>query len=105
KTEALLEQSRTVVAQTEKAKPEQLPSNGKPQPAEPSEKNGFAAILASNEENERNERKERNERREEKQEPATERPSRRKTTAEKRMDPSRKPITEVLHDIYDRNVQ
>jgi hypothetical protein len=99
KTDALLEQSRTVVAQTEKPekpKVEELPANGKPQPAEPSERNGFAAILVSNEENER---------KEEKQEPSTERPPRRKTVTEKRMDPSRKPITEVLHDIYDRNVQ
>ena len=99
KTDALLEQSRTVVAQTEqpeKPKVEELPANGKPQPAEPSERNGFAAILVSDQENER---------KEEKEQPPAERPSRRKTTTEKRMDPSRKPITEVLHDIYDRNVQ
>ncbi|HVQ55820.1 MAG TPA: hypothetical protein VMS29_03610 [Pyrinomonadaceae bacterium] len=99
KTDTLLEQSRTVLAQTEKpekSKVEELPTNGKPQTVEPSERNGFAAILVSNEENERKEAK---------LEPSTERPSKRKTTAEKRMDPSRKPITEVLHDIYDRNVQ
>jgi len=99
KMDALLEQSRTVLAQTEKpekSKVEELPTNGKPQTVEPSERNGFAAILVSNEENERKEAK---------LEPSTERPSKRKTTAEKRMDPSRKPITEVLHDIYDRNVQ
>ena len=99
KTDTLLEQSRTVLAQTEKpekSKVEELPTNGKPQTVEPSERNGFAAILVSNEENERKEAK---------LEPSTERPSKRKTAAEKRMDPSRKPITEVLHDIYDRNVQ
>ena len=102
KADSLLAQSRLVVAQTEKPKAEELLTNGKPQLAEPSEKNGFAAILVSNEENERAEEKRS---KEEKQEQPTETSRRRKTETNKRLDPSRKPITEVLHDIYDRNLQ
>jgi hypothetical protein len=96
KTDSLLEQSRTVLAQTEKPRAEDVARNGKPQLAEPSDKNGFAAILVSNAENER---------REEKRAESTEPAPKRKTEKERRLDPSRKPITEVLHDIYDRNVQ
>ena len=96
KMDSLLEQSRTVLAQTEQHRAQEVPTNGKPQLAEPSDKNGFAAILVSNAENERKEQK---------QEPSAESTPKRKTEKDKRLDPSRKPITEVLHDIYDRNLQ
>jgi len=96
KTDALLEQSRTILAQTENAKTEDVSRNGKHQLAEPSDKNGFAAILVSNNENETKEFV---------PEQPTEPTPKRKSEKDRRIDPSRKPITEVLHDIYDRNVQ
>jgi hypothetical protein len=96
KTDSLLEQSRTLLAQTERVKAEEVSKNGKAQLVEPSDKNGFAAILVSNNENETKESPQ--------EEPSDSIPKR-KSEKEKRLDPSRKPITEVLHDIYDRNPQ
>ena len=90
KTDTLLAESRSVVAQSEAAKAAE--KNGKAELAEQTDQRGFNATLANYTPNDT-------------PEPAPETNRKRKSQTDKRLDPSRKPISEVLHDIYDRNVQ
>jgi hypothetical protein len=91
KTDSLLAESRSIVAQADAAKAA-AEKNGKAELPEHTDQKGFNATLANYAPNET-------------PEPAPETNRKRKSQTDRRLDPSRKPISEVLHDIYDRNVQ
>lgn len=94
KTETLLTQSRTIVDSMKAVKPEELPANGESTIQHDMKTNGIMKTLADLDADPK-------ENGEVKIEPA--KFTNKKSDPDNRLDPSRKPITEVLHDIYDSN--
>ncbi len=94
KTETLLTQSRTIVNSIKAVKPEELPANEETTVKHDMKTNGIMKTLAELD-------SEPTQNGEGKMESA--KITNKKSDTDNRLDPSRKPITEVLHDIYDRN--